>query len=132
MSTLRSWIAVALMAVGTLLSINCYNQPMPCYAGCLPLSSYDHAAGIRGLFAPLQSNARPVNKHGFCGVCSNPSARDAMLQSIDLEDDWALTVMHGRSDAKACPPADRSACNHSERVAASNLPRYLLTSALLL
>jgi len=132
MSTLRSLIAVAMMAGGTLLSINCYNQPMPGYSSCMHRSSYDPAAGIRDLFAHLQSNAHPVNNHGFCGFCSDVSARDVMLQSIDLEDDWSLTVMHSRSDAKACPSADSSACHHSEQVAASNLPRYLLTSALLL
>jgi hypothetical protein len=132
MSPLRSLIAVALMAMGTLLSINCYNQPISCYSSCIHRSSYDHAAGIGGLFAHRQSNAHPVNNHGFCGLCSNPSARDIILQSIDLEDDWTLTVMHSRSDAKACPSADNSAYHHSEQVAASNLPRYLLTSALLL
>jgi hypothetical protein len=135
MCALRRSTAIALIAMGTVLSINFFIQPVPCYSNCLQYGfhdTYDHTVDISSLFSHTQSHPHAVSSHDFFTLCNDPSVRDGIIQSIDLEDEWALTLNQNRSDVKDYSSANISSYHHSGNVSASHLPLYLLKSAFLL
>ena len=135
MQVLRRFTAVKILVMGAWLVFIFAMQPELCYSCSIRnnfIDTCDSRIDTGMLFLNTQNRFHPGCKHGDSSSFNDPTVREGIPQSIDLEDDGTLAPHPNISSTKVTPSSEINSDHHINKANALFIPLYLLKSSFLL